>query len=156
MTLTTIIILIVLGLLLILVEFLLLPGTHVAGIIGIVLILAAIIFGYKTLDRYVAHMVLTGTFVLMVGSITLSLRSKTWKKLALTDTIDSKVITVDPNTVKSGDMGKTITRLAPVGKVLIHNQSYEARSGHLFLDPNTPVEVVSVEGNQIIVKPIES
>ena len=47
MSLTAIIILIVVGLLLVLIEFFVLPGTNVAGIIGILLVVGAIFFSYR-------------------------------------------------------------------------------------------------------------
>jgi membrane-bound ClpP family serine protease len=155
MTLTAVVILILIGVLLMLIEFLVLPGTNIAGIVGIVLIVGGIYFSYKDVGVPQAHFVLVGTFILVVGSIVLALRSDTWSKLSLKTSINSKVENIEPNSVKPGDVGKTISRLAPVGKVLVNNEVCEAKSGHQFLDPNVPVIVVKVKGNQIVVKPIE-
>lgn len=153
MTLTAILILIFLGVLLILIEFLILPGTNIAGIIGLLLIIGGIYFGYKDIGAPIAHYILFGSFLFMISSITLALRSSTWKKASLTTSIDSKVTTIIADSVKIGDIGETVTRLAPVGKVRVNNQVIEAKSNHLFLDPNTEVIVTKIEGNQIEVKP---
>lgn len=155
MSLTAIIILIVIGVLLMLVEFLVLPGTNVAGIIGIVLIIGGIFYAYKDVGLPQANFVLFGTLILVVGSIVLALRSDTWKKMSLNNSIGSKVETIAPDSVKPGDQGRTLTRMAPVGKALVNDIEMEARSRHEFLDPNTLIEVLEVIGNQIIVKPIE-
>ncbi len=154
MSITAIIVLIAIGLLLILIEIFLLPGINVAGIVGVVLVLGGIIFAYRDLQPIYAHVILAGTLVASVGSIIIAMRAGTWKKISLNETIDSKIINVDPNIIKTGDTGKTISRLNPMGKVLINDNEYEAKSGHIFIDPNTQVVVTAVEGNVIVVKPI--
>ncbi len=156
MSLTAVILLILIGLALILVEFLVLPGTNIAGIVGILLLIGGIYFSYKDIGVPTAHFVLGATLLLMVGSIVLALRSKTWNKLSLNESIDGKVENILAGSVKPGDRGETLTRLAPMGSVLVNEQSFEARAGHHFLDPHTPVEVVKIEGNVLEVKPIEN
>lgn len=155
MSITAIVILLFLGLILILFEFLVLPGTNISGIIGILLILAGIYFGYKDLGATKGHIILIVTFVVMVITMILILRSNTWKKLSLNTTINSTVENTDTIHIKSGDKGMALTRLAPVGTVMVNEKTFEGKSGHKFIDPNTPIEVISIEGNQLIVKPIE-
>lgn len=156
MSLTAILVLIILGVLLILVEFLILPGTNIAGIIGLLLMISGIYFGYKDLGTPIAHFILGGSFLFMIGAITWALRSDTWKKVSLNTSIDSKVENIDENTINKGDIGETVTRLAPMGKVRVNNLVVEAKSNHLFLDPHTLVEVIRVVGNQIEVKPADN
>ena len=155
MSLTAVLILIFIGIILILLESLVIPGTNVAGIIGIAMIVGAIFLAYRDLGRMTGHLVLAGSLVFMVLAIFLALRSNTWKRMALKTNIDGKVNQIEENAVKPGDVGVTITRMNPMGKVLVNNQQYEAKSGHSFIDPNTPVEVVKINGNQLIVKPKE-
>lgn len=155
MTLTAILILIAVGLLLILIEFLVLPGTNIAGILGIIMIIAGIYFGYRDIGPPVANYILAGSLVFMAGSITYVLRSKTWQKLSLNSSIDGKFENVETLTVKPGDQGKSMTRLNPIGTVMVNEKTFEGKSGHKFIDPNTPIEVIKVIGNQLLVKPIE-
>jgi len=153
MSLTAIIILLFLGLILILFEFLVLPGTNISGIIGIVLILAGIYFGYEYLGATKGHIILISTFIVMVVTMILILRSNTWKSMSLKTTINSKVENIEIKNIKTGDKGKSLTRLAPIGTVLVNDKTFEGMSGHKFIDPNTPIEVIKIEGNQLIVKP---
>lgn len=153
MSLTAIIILLFVGLILILFEFLVLPGTNISGIIGIILILAGIYFGYKYLGATKGHIILISTFIVMVVTMILILRSNTWKSLSLKTTINSKFENIEIKNVNLGDKGKSLTRLAPVGTVLVNDKTFEGKSGHKFIDPNTPIEVIKIEGNQLIVKP---
>ena len=55
MTLTTIIILIILGVVLLLLEFLVIPGTTIAGIGGILLIAIAVYYGYEVYGTKTGH-----------------------------------------------------------------------------------------------------
>lgn len=155
MSLTAVIILIAIGLVLIFIEFLVLPGTNVAGILGIVMIIGGIIFAYRDVGVPVAHYVLFGSLVFMILAIVIMLRSKTWSKMALNTVVDGTVKNADTQFVKPGDQGISLTRLAPIGKVQVNDKAFEGKSGHKFINPNTPIEVISVDGNQLIVKPIE-
>lgn len=155
MSLTAIIIILTLGLLLILIEFLVLPGTNISGIVGLVLILVGIYYSYKHLGTPQAHYVLGVTFIAIVFSIVLILRSETWQKISLKSTINSKVENTETQFIAPGDKGVSLTRLAPVGTVMVKDKTFEGKSGHKFIDPNTPIEVIKIEGNQLIVKPIE-
>ncbi len=154
MSLTAIIILLFIGLILIVFEFLVLPGTNISGIVGIVLIISGIYFGYKSLGVPVGHYILIATFVVMVVTTILILRSNTWQKMSLKTTIDSTVENVDIIDINIGDKGKSLTRLGPVGTVMVNDKTFEGKSGHKFIDPNTLIEVIKIEGNQLIVKPI--
>lgn len=156
MSVTAILILLLVGLVLLLLEVFILPGMNVAGIIGILFMVLAIFFGYKDLGTPAAHLILITALALTIGTVWLGLRSNTWQRLSLKTTIDSKVMNVEPEELQQGLRGETITRLNPMGKILINNKTYEAKSGHLFIDPHTPIEIVKIEGNQIIVKPIEN
>ena len=56
--------------------------------------------------------------------------------------------------IKKGDRGKTITRLNPMGKIVVNDLVREAKSVEGYISQNSEVEVVSVEGTRIIVKPL--
>jgi membrane-bound ClpP family serine protease len=149
-----IIILIVLGILLFVIEFLLVPGVTIAGIGGLILT----VFGvYKAFDDYgspVGVWVLIGTILLSVFVIAMSLRARTWSRLMLKTDVQG---TVDRNLtdeqVKAGDRGTTVTRLAPMGKIMVNNLVREAKSIEGYIEEHTDIEIVSIEGTRISVKP---
>jgi membrane-bound ClpP family serine protease len=153
---TIIIILIVLGILLFVIEFLLVPGVTIAGIGGLVLT----VFGvYKAFNDYgspVGVWVLIGTILLSVFVIAMSLRARTWNRLMLKTDIKG---TVDKDLseaqVKIGDKGTTLTRLAPMGKILVNDLVREAKSIEGYVNEHTDIEIVSIEGTRISVKPIK-
>lgn len=149
----TILILIVIGVLLLVAELVLIPGTSVAGICALGAYGAAI---YKAFIQYgTSGGVFTIIAVIMVAvaATILSLRAKTWQRLSLKDKMDGKSQPSPENEVNIGDKGVTLTRLAPSGNVLIDGKTYEAKSlGDIYVDPKTEIEVTGFENFTVIVK----
>lgn len=151
-----VIILVLLGILLFVIEFLLVPGATIAGIGGLVLTVLGVYKAFNDYGATVGVWVLIGTILLSILVIVFSLRARTWRKLMLKTKIEGKVgsdITEDQ--IKSGDQGETITRLAPMGKIHVKNMVKEAKSMYGYIDEHSKIEVVSVQGTSIIVKPIK-
>ena len=151
-----IVILIILGILLFVIEFLLVPGVTVAGIGGLILT----VFGvYKAFNDYGATTgvwVLIGTLLLSVFVIAMSLRARTWDRLMLKTNIQGTVDTdLTEEQIKVGDRGTTLTRLAPMGKVMVNELVREAKSIEGYVDEHKEIEVVSVQGTRMNVKPVK-
>lgn len=151
MTLTLIIILILLGLLFLVLEILVIPGTGIVGIIGFILIAVGIYSAYNDLGAITGHIIMGSTVAVSFLAIYISIRSKTWNKIQLKSAVSGKVNTQEEK-VKVGERGKSITRLNPIGKARIENEYYEVRSIGSFIDENREIVVVKVYGNQISVK----
>lgn len=153
---TVIIILIVLGILLFVIEFLLVPGVTIAGIGGLVLTVFGVYKAFNDYGSTVGAWVLIGTILLSVFVIAMSLRARTWDRLMLKTDIKG---TVDKDLteeqVKLGDLGTTLTRLAPMGKILVNDMVREAKSTEGYVDEHSEIEIVSIEGTRISVKPIK-
>ncbi|MGM0573847.1 MAG: NfeD family protein [Bacteroidota bacterium] len=155
MSLIAIILIILLGIFLFLVEFLLVPGVTVAGIAGFILLVGGVYMGYDSLGTPEGHYILVAAVVLSVGIIAYSLRARTWKRLMLDSTISGKVSRSEEDKVKVGDEGITITRLNPMGKVLINGGYMEAKSTGPYIEQKKKVKVVSIKDFSVVVKSIE-
>ena len=152
---TVIIIIIVLGILLFVIEFLLVPGVTIAGIGGLVLTVFGVYKAFNDFGASVGVWVLIGTIILSVFVIAMSLRARTWDRLMLKTNVKGTVDKeLSDEQVKTGDRGKTLTRLAPMGKILVNDIVREAKSIDGFVDEHTEIEIVSIEGTRISVKPI--
>jgi len=150
-----IILLIILGLLLFLIEFLLIPGITIAGIGGAILTIGGIYMAFTKFGPQTGSIVLISTLIMSILIFTLSLRSRTWKKAMLTTNINSKVNEVAGiEKIKAGDRGIAITRLAPMGSVKVGGIVFEAKSIAGYVDAKTEIEIVKITASQIIVKPI--
>ena len=156
MSITLIIILIVVGLALMVVEVVVLPGITVAGIAGALLIGCGVFLTYKWFGGTAGTFSLIGTGILFIIFLIYVVRAKTWERLSLHSEIDSKVNVVDTNDIKTGDKGMTVSRLAPIGKILIHGKIMEGKSEFGLIDENREIEVVHVNESTIIVQKIKS
>jgi len=148
---TTIIVLIVLGVLLLVAEIVVIPGIGFTGIAGGVSIIVGIIMAYN-IDNTTGHFTILAAMVLISIAMYFSLRAKTWKRLALNKSIDGAVdVSPELKNIQIGDEGITITRLSPTGKVRIKNVDVEARSVLEFIDHDTEIVVVKFEDSKVIV-----
>jgi membrane-bound ClpP family serine protease len=153
---TVIIILIILGILLFVIEFLLVPGVTIAGIGGLILTVFGVYKAFNDYGSAVGVWFLIGTVLLSVFVIAMSLRARTWSRLMLRTDINGTVdADLTEEQVKVGDHGTTLTRLAPMGKILVNDLVREAKSIEGYVNEHTDIEIVSVEGTRISVKPIK-
>jgi len=151
-----IVILIILGILLFVIEFLLVPGVTVAGIGGLILTVFGVYKAFVDYGATTGVWVLIGTLLLSVFVIAMSLRARTWDRLMLKTNIQGTVDTdLTEEQIKVGDRGTTLTRLAPMGKVMVNELVREAKSIEGYVDEHEEIEVVSVQGTRINVKPVK-
>jgi len=154
MTLTLIILFILVGLLLIWVEFFIVPGITVAGIGGTVMMLGGIYYAYANVGRTSGHIVLLASLLALALLLMVSFRGKTWRKTALDTNVDGRIAGIDKTKIKVGDEGQSISRLAPMGKVLINGEIVEAKSKLGFVDEKEKVRVIEVYNTNVLVEKV--
>lgn len=152
MSLTLIIILIVAGLLFLLLEVMVIPGTTVVGVAGFALIAFSVYESYHVFGTPTGHFILLGTIFFAILTIYLSLKSKTWNRIMLKTEVDGRVNEIDENVVKAGDSGITVSRLSPSGKAIINDEYFEVHTNGEFIDQETEVVVTQLFDNKIFVK----
>ena len=112
-----IVIIILLGIFLLLLEFLVIPGITVFGIGGFVFILTGhrigLLFSWRNSRQLSPCLVHCMASLITIYFI---FKQKTWKKMGLQANINSKNEPFETEQIHPGDHGKTITRLAPMGK----------------------------------------
>ena len=149
--------LLLLALFLFFVEFLLIPGSLVAGLLGALSLVSGVYIAYTTLGTSAGNITLTIACILSFVLVIISLRAKTWKRFSQKSKVTSTVETeLDNVEIKPGDTGVAKSRLAPIGLVSIKGIDIEAKSTGSYIDPRTEVVVLKVEKARIIVKPIHS
>jgi len=156
MSVALIIVLIVIGLGLLVVEVVVLPGITVSGVAGVLLIGCSVYLTFKWFGNTAGIYTLIATGILFIVFMIFALRAKTWDRLSLHSEIDGKVNVVDVNDIKTGDRAMTVSRLAPIGKILIHDKIMEGKSEFGLIDENREIEVVYVSDSTIIVQEIKS
>lgn len=149
-----IVLLVVLGLVFLFAELLLLPGLSVGAFLSLICYGGAL---YVAFDRYSTATGVWCIAAIVVSSlivIVISLRSKTWRRLSLEQKITSSSGN-DVSAVSVGERGRSISRLAPVGRAEFGGRIYEAKSQTGYIDAGAEVEVVGFDDFSLIVKPIK-
>lgn len=150
----TVILLIAIGLILIIVELIFIPGTTLIGILGFVLAGIGVWLGYATLGTQIGHLTL-GLSVLVAGvAFFYSFRSNAWSKFALKGTINSRVNEDYQHNLQVGETGTTISALRPQGTALFNDQPHEVQTNGEFVNPNTTVRIIKLSQHKIIVEAI--
>jgi membrane-bound ClpP family serine protease len=155
MTLIAIVLLILLGLLLLLIEFAVIPGITIAGIGGAVLLIASVYVAFTGIGNVAGFITLAVVVIASPLMIYYLFNSRSGKKMILESEIDGKIENFNPENLKVGDIGKTIGRLAPMGKIKVNGEMVEAQSTGAFIDHQTDIRIIKIKSNQIIVEPIK-
>lgn len=148
-----IITLILVGLVLIFVEILLIPGVGIAGILGLLSMGGSCYYAFSQMGQTVGIIVTAVNAVLIVALTVWVLRAKTWKRMTLDTNIDSKAVSAD-GVLSLGERGRTQTRLAPMGMVRFDDDVVEVKALEGMIDPGVDVEIVMIEDNKVYVKPV--
>ena len=146
-----IILLIVLGVLFLLLEVLVIPGTTLAGVLGFGLVFVGLWQAYASKGIIEGHITLGSTIVVTVIVLFYSFKVGTWKRMALNSTSDGKMDQLSGTDIKEGDMGTSVSRLAPSGKAMINSDIIEVHTYGEFIDQEKEITVISVKDNKIIV-----
>jgi membrane-bound ClpP family serine protease len=154
MNILIILLLIFLGIVLLLIEFTILPGITIAGIGGILLFAYSIYLAFSSYGPLAGF--LTLGFVLIVAPILIVrlFKGKAGKKMVLSTVLTGVANQIDEEKVKIGDIGVTIGRLAPMGKIKVNGEVVEVRSTGTFVDPGEKVRIIQIEKSQITVEPL--
>lgn len=146
--------LLLIGLALVIVEVVFVPGTTLVGIMGVIFLGAAVMSTYRNYGTDVGFYVLLGIATVTAVALFFSFRSQAWSKFANKSSIKSKVNEGLTSSLTLGDEGVAVSTLKPMGKVRFHRGEYEVKSLGDYVDVGTRVRIVHIQENQIIVKPL--
>ena len=152
-----VIVLVILGIALLLAEIFLLPGITIAGIAGSLSLGGGIVYAFMGVGNTAGFVTIASSIVLFAGTFIFLIKSNTMSQIALNTDIEAKVDQSDLKLVKVGDVGKTISRLNPIGKAEFNGIIVEAKSitGE-FIEERMSVVIVKVETYNILVKLVEA
>lgn len=133
------------------------PGFGVAGIIGIILEILAILI---TSDLYGTGWALLATFLVLLlvgGAVYMSYRSAMKGRLSKSDLVLKKedIPIPDQTSALKAWIGKdavVVTTLRPSGFIEIDGNRLSAATTGGFLEKGTPVKVTGIEGDHLVVQ----
>lgn len=148
--------LILFGLLLFVAELVLLPGITVAAVGAFCCLVGAVTWAFVEGGITMGFITLGIVVALLVLLTILFLRPRTWNRFALKTNIDSQIQPVEiDKQVEVGVQGITLTRLAPMGKVQIDGQIFEAKSLDSYIDPRQVVIVIGYDNATLVVRGVD-
>jgi len=149
-----IVFLVVLGIVLLLIEVTILPGITVAGVGSFLVLVYSVYLAFTTYGSLVGF--LTLAFVLIVSPLLVYyfFKGKAGKSMVLNTVITGVANEIDAERVKIGDIGVTIGRLAPMGKIKVNEEVIEVRSTGAFVNPGEKVRIIHIEKSLITVEPL--
>ncbi len=146
--------LIVLGMIMLIIEIIFIPGTTVVGIAGFLCSAYGVYLGYDYFDTLGGTLILIGTTIFYLGAIVYAFKTKSWERFSLKDVNSGRFNEDDKFTLNVGDRGTTISSLKPIGKAIFSDKELEVRSEGTYISENQEIEIIKINNNKIIVKPI--
>lgn len=145
--------LIIIGLALIVIETIFIPGTTVVGILGLICIIAGLVMTFNNFGSSVGWVTTGGTAIVSAMVFVYMFRSGAWNRFALKQSIDSKVNEAKPVEVNVGDEGIALSALRPMGKAEINGKMYEVQSLGDLVPAESLIRVLKIEKRKIFVEP---
>lgn len=157
------------GIILLLIEILVIPGFGVVGILGILAILTSLALSmvgrFELLTFQDIQSALSKVTAALVGSIILTIvllkflpRTSVGRQVILRDTQERGQGYISQSSDQHhlvGMIGVTLTPLHPSGTMALDDRRYDVVSEGGFIDKNTQVKIVEVEGARIVVRQVQ-
>jgi len=149
-----IIALLAIGLTLILVELVFIPGTTIVGLLGLVFAIVGIVVSYQHFGDTVGLYVLIGMSCVTLAGLFYSFRSGVWSRFSLKSSMNSKVNEGMLTSVQVGDEGIALSSMRPMGKAEFHGTAFEVKTSGGYLNSGERVRITQIASHQIVVEPV--
>ncbi|RIW17376.1 nodulation protein NfeD [Algoriphagus lacus] len=152
MTLLILASLLIIGLILLLVEILFIPGTTVVGIFGLAVSLAGVAYAFASFDFQTALWITAIAAVLNLVTVWYGFSSGVWKKFSLKSSMQGGAFDGRTDGVSVGMNGKAVSDIKPFGKAAFGELVLEVKSEEGFIEVGKEVSIIKIENNKILVK----
>lgn len=142
------------GIGLIILEVFLIPGFGFTGLAGIAFMGGSVWYAYEQLGAFWGNITLILCILTLIFGIYRFIKGKMLNRMSLHKEIDSTAPNTISATIHVGETGITLSRLNPMGTILVNNQTVEAKSEEGFIDVDRKVEIIKTETTKVIVKQI--
>jgi len=146
--------LILLGLVLIIIEIIFVPGTTFVGLVGFVFLVIGIILSFRYFGSETGWTIVGGSAAVSGALFYYSFKADVWGRFALKSSMQGKVNEGELDQLSPGQEGITVSALRPVGKAELLNKLFEVKTLGEYVDSGTKIRIIKILSNQIIVEPI--
>lgn len=151
----TVVILILIGLVLIYLELIFVPGTTILGLVGIALTGIGVYLAFERHGSVAGGWVLGGSFFVITVAVVYSFRSGAWKRFSLQTKSEGHFNENFNEGLQIEMRGETISDLKPIGKAEFNAKSYEVRSRGEHVSAGQAIKIAKIIENKIIVELIK-
>ena len=144
--------LLIIGLILLLIEILFIPGTTIVGILGLAVSLAGVVYAFASYDSETAYWIVGITAILNLIAVWYGFSSGVWNRFSLKSSIVGGVFDDRTIGLTVGMTGKATSDIKPVGKAEFGEKNYEVKSEDGFIEVGKEVSIIKIENNKILVK----
>jgi membrane-bound ClpP family serine protease len=143
--------LLLIGLILLMVEIIFIPGTTVVGIFGFLVSGSGLVFAFRNFEYSVALGITGIALAINFAAVWYGFSSGVWKKFSLKSTQSGGAFDGRTDGLEVGMKGLAVSDIKPYGKASFDNQWVEVKSESGFIEVNTPVTIIKIENNKISV-----
>lgn len=143
------------GLVLLIVEVVFIPGTTIVGILGVIFSITGVVISYRHFGNTTGFYVLLSTLAATGGALYYSFKSGAWDRFSLKDSNQAKVNEGLTSRLSVGDKGVAISTLRPSGKAEFQNEVFEVRSLGGYIEAKTQIRIIEINQQQIVVESVE-
>lgn len=144
--------LLIIGLILLLIEVLFIPGTTLVGILGLVVSLAGVVYAFMVYDSATAFWIVGIGAILNLIAIWIGFSSGVWNRFSLKSSMNGGAFDGRTIGLNVGMIGKATSDIKPIGKAEFGDASYEVKSESGFIEVGKEVSIIKIENNKILVK----
>jgi membrane-bound ClpP family serine protease len=149
---TIVVALVLIGLLLVIVEVIFIPGTTFVGVAGFASLVIGIILSFKYFGAETGWTTLGGSTAATGLLFYIAFKTNVWKRFALRDSISSKMNELEVLKFTIGLEGVATSALRPGGKGEFGPDTVEVRTGGEYVEAGSRIRIVRIIHNQIIVE----
>lgn len=151
---TIVLSLVIIGLGLVVIEVIFVPGTTFVGVAGFVLVVVGVGLSFRYFGNLAGWLTAAGSATGAGLSLYFSFKGGVWARFSLKNTMDGKVNEGEMEGLKTGTEGITLSALRPMGKAELQDRTYEVKTMGTYLEAGTRIRVMQILSHQIIVEPL--
>jgi membrane-bound ClpP family serine protease len=142
---------VIIGIALVVIEVLFVPGTTFVGLIGFLLMAVGVWYCFNNYGSKAGILLASGSLVLMVLIFYWGYKKNVWKKFALNTENDVRLAQKAIDYLQVGQEGITISALRPSGIAEFDGKRIEVQTFGELLDAGVNVKIIEIKGNEVFV-----
>lgn len=144
--------LLIIGLILLLIEVLFIPGTTIVGVLGLVISFAGVVYAFSAYDSETAIWIVGIAAILNLVAVWYGFSSGVWNRFSLKSSMKGGTFDGRTRGLSVGMIGVATSDIKPIGNAEFGDSNYEVKSEDGFIEVGKIVSIIKIENNKILVK----